>query len=151
MSFFNSKTDALFFRDIKKEFLKKMLDTKVKIYKLDSTESKANIYGETIQKGFLEPFDIHAYIIHDDQRLSKDESGFNLERDLVVKFDVGILIDENYYPESGDVFKWNGYFYTNQTSIRNQFLNGQLDTERTISVICKATRTTREKLGIEDD
>ena len=75
MALFGGDRDAALITTLNRELLNNIVDTTIDIYKLSLYDTKANLYGEAINKIYKPGVRVASLIAHDDQAWSSDEFG----------------------------------------------------------------------------
>ena len=149
MPLFVTPQDYAFFTGINHEIIDQIIETAVIIYSLDATENPPNIYGENTQKLYKPGILCNALITHDDQTTEDDQFGPNVFQNIICGFQRLTLQDKDFYPERGDVIRWNdGYFEITQV-IDNQLIAGRFGISH--SILCTAVMTNRSVINIRTD
>lgn len=111
MALFGSSRDARFVRSINKELIRKIIDTRVGVYKLLKKDSGTNIYNETIRKEYYQPVVVPAYIDREDKQIRTDQGTYDYTRNASFAFFRDILKDYNIYIEQGDIIYYDEEYY----------------------------------------
>ena len=149
MPLFVTERDHAFFTGINHELIDEIVETAVIMYSLDAGENPTNIYGENIQKLYKPGILCNALITHDDQSTQDDQFGPNVFQNITCAFHRLTLKDKDFYPERGDVVKWNDAYFEITHVIDNQLLAGRVGLPH--SIICTAVMTNRSVINIRND
>ena len=160
MTLYGTPRDISFFRTINKELINNIIQTEIDYYKVKSSESKSNIYGESVGNiTYYKPVRLACLINHESIVNTTDDMGVDTNQTTTFSFlRDGILDKLKLVPEIGDIISWDEkYFEINNVDI-NQYLFGKNDlTDKSAgtkfgsnwSYICKTNLTRRNKLVIE--
>ena len=147
MARFVQQKDLAFFQKISKELVDVVVQTTVEVFKLSISESRTNLYGESLGKSYHSSVQVACLIEREDS--SVDYEGFGPDRSQQVefRFNRATLEDANLYPEIGDIiFNNNAYFEIDKTG-ENQMIYGR--PEEKFSIICSTFMVRRSQLNIE--
>tara|TARA_Y100001972_G_scaffold57479_1_gene70620 strand:- start:2170 stop:2655 length:486 start_codon:yes stop_codon:yes gene_type:complete len=154
---FGSNRDFNLLVNINRELLKDIIEQEVLIYKLSLSDTDTNIYGEALQKTFLEPVKLNCLITRGDQVIDIDEFGPDLGREASFALLKQDLEDINLVPEVGDILMWHEDYYEVDTVRENQLFYGRdnkYNVDRTagfgasISLILDTHLTRADRVGI---
>jgi len=147
-SLFNRRKDIKFFNSINNELLNRIIQTPVTVYKI-STESPANIYGESTEKTYTKGLQIGALVTHEEQVTdSSDGFGPLVDQSITIAFHREMIAARGFYPEVGDIVEWNEAYYEVNGIVENQLIGG--NTYKNFSIVCSANMTQRDKLNLEN-
>jgi hypothetical protein len=156
---FGSQNDFNLLTKIGRELLHDIVEQEIAYYKLSLGDTLANLYGESLNKVFLNPVKLNCLITRGDQIVTPDEFGPDLERAVSFAFIRQDLVDINTVPEVGDVVEWSEDLYEVDTVRENQLFLGrdssynlteygdQFGSSVSIIVDCHLTRA--DKVGIK--
>ena len=154
---FGSRKDFDLLVNINRELLKDIVEQEILIYKLSASETTTNIYGEALEKTFLEPVKLNCLITRGDQIVDIDEFGPDLGREASFACLKQDLEDITLVPEVGDIVMWHEDYYEVDTVRENQYFYGRNDkynVERTsghgasISLVLDCHLTRADRVGI---
>ena len=143
---------------ISREILKDIVEQEIGYYKLSLTDTQANLYGEALDKIYLNPVKLNCLITRGDQVVNVDEFGPDLGREASFAFTRQDLVDADTVPEVGDIVMWHEDYYEVDTVRENQLFAGRdssynltnhgsrFGSSVSITVDCHLTRT--DKVGI---
>ena len=155
---FGSNKDFNLLVNINRELLKDIVEQEILLYKLSISDTDTNIYGEALQKTFLNPVKLNCLITRGDQVIDVDEFGPDLNREASFAFIRKDLVDASVVPEVGDIVFWQEDYYEVDTVRENQLFFGRdssynltnygskFGSSESIIVDCHLTRA--EKVGI---
>ena len=154
---FGSNRDFQLLVGINRELLKDVVEQEILLYKLSITDTDTNIYGEALQKTFLEPVKLNCLITRGDQVIDVDEFGPDLGREASFALLKQDLVDIQLVPEVGDIVMWHEDYYEVDTVRENELFygrNNDYNLERTgghgasISLILDSHLTRADRVGI---
>jgi len=122
---FGSNRDFNLLVGINRELLKDIIEQEIGYYKLSLNDTQANIYGEALEKVFLNPVKLNCLITRGDQVVDVDEFGPDLGREASFAFIREDLVDANTVPEVGDIVLWQEDYYEVDTVRENQLFLGR--------------------------
>jgi len=122
---FGSNRDFDLLVNINRELLQDIIEQEVGYYKLSLDDTQANIYGEALEKIYLDPVKLNCLITRGDQVIDVDEFGPDLGRNVSFAFIRRDLVDTNTVPEVGDVVLWHEDYYEVDTVRENQLFIGR--------------------------
>ena len=111
MALFGTQRDAKFLASINAELLNAIIDTEIEFYKLVVEESNSNIYGESTSKTYFDSILIPVLITKETKNANMDEYGHSYSRTAQFGISRDILEKAGFYPEVGDIVKWDSEFY----------------------------------------
>ena len=154
---FGSRKDFDLLVNINRELLKDIVEQEILIYKLSASDTTTNIYGEALEKTFLEPVKLNCLITRGDQIVDIDEFGPDLGREASFACLKQDLEDITLVPEVGDIVMWHEDYYEVDTVRENQYFYGRNDkynVDRTsghgasISLVLDCHLTRADRVGI---
>ena len=122
---FGSKKDFNLLVHINRELLKDVIEQEILIYKMNLADTNTNIYGEAMQKTYLQPVKLNCLITRGDQVVDVDEFGPDLGRDASFALLKQDLVDISLVPEVGDIVMWHEDYYEVDTVRENQLFVGR--------------------------
>ena len=90
---FGSNRDFDLLVGINRELLKDIIEQEIGYYKLSLNDTQANIYGEALEKIYLNPVKLNCLITRGDQVVDVDEFGPDLGREASFAFIRQDLVD----------------------------------------------------------
>jgi hypothetical protein len=143
---------------ISRELLQHIVEQEIGYYKLSLTDTQANLYGEAMDKVYLNPVKLNCFITRGDQVINVDEFGPDLGRDASFAFIRQDLVDANTVPEVGDIVLWHEDYYEVDTVRENQLFVGRDSSYNltsygsrfgsSVSIIVDCHLTRADKVGI---
>jgi hypothetical protein len=122
---FGSKRDFDLFVSVNRELIKDIIEQEVLYYKLSIADTSVNIYGEALQKTYLEAVKLNCLITRGDQVYDVDEFGPDLGRNASFAFLKPDLEDISTVPEVGDIVMWQEDYYEVDVVKENSLLLGK--------------------------
>jgi hypothetical protein len=156
MALFGTKRDARFLAAINSELLNSIIDTEIEFFKLVIEQSNSNIYGESTSKTYFNSILIPALITKENKTSNMDDYGHTYTRTAQFGISRDILEKASFYPEVGDIIKWDNEFYELDNVDANQYFSGKNpDTwpngnnfGYSVSVLCDSHVTRQAPLNI---
>lgn len=143
---------------ISRELLQDIIEQEIGYYKLSLTDTQANLYGEALEKVYLDPVKLNCLITRGDQVISVDDFGPDLGREASFAFIREDLVDTNTVPEVGDIVLWHEDYYEVDTVRENQLFVGRDSSYNltnygsrfgsSVSIIVDCHLTRADKVGI---
>jgi hypothetical protein len=122
---FGSNRDFDLFVSVNRELIKDIIEQEVLYYKLSIADTSVNIYGEALQKTYLEAVKLNCLITRGDQVYDVDEFGPDLGREASFAFLKPDLEDISTVPEVGDIVMWQEDYYEVDVVKENSLLLGK--------------------------
>lgn len=122
---FGSKRDFDLFVSVNRELIKDIIEQEILYYKLSIADTSVNIYGEALQKTYLEAVKLNCLITRGDQVYDVDEFGPDLGRNASFAFLKPDLEDISTVPEVGDIVMWQEDYYEVDVVKENSLLLGK--------------------------
>ena len=145
---------------ISREILQDIVEQEIGYYKLSLTDTQANLYGEALDKIYLNPVKLNCLITRGDQVVNVDEFGPDLGREASFAFTRQDLVDANTVPEVGDIVMWHEDYYEVDTVRENQLFAGRDSSYNltnstsgfgsSLSIIADCHLTRGDRLGIDE-
>lgn len=154
---FGSKRDFDLFVSVNRELLKNVVEQEILYYKLSVNDTSVNIYGEALQKTYLQAVKLNCLITRGDQIYDVDELGPDLGRNASFAFLKPDLEDISTVPEVGDIVMWHEDYYEVDNVKENSLLLGKdskynIDRASThgssMSIIVDCHLTRADRVGI---
>ena len=157
---FGTKRDFNLLTKINRELLSDIVEQEILYYKFSIEDTRANLYGEALEKVFLSPVKLNCLITRGDQVISVDDMGPDLNRESSFAFLRSDLEDVTVVPEVGDILNWQENFYEVDTVRENQLFVGRDNSYnltnhgnrfgKSISIIVDCHLTRAERVGITE-
>lgn len=154
---FGSNRDFDLLVSINRELLKDIVEQEILLYKLSIADTSTNLYGEALEKTYLEPVKLNCLITRGDQVVEVDDFGPDLGRNASFALLRQDLVDIQLVPEVGDIVMWHEDYYEVDTVRENQLFygrNSDYNIQRTggygdsVSLVLDAHLTRADKVGI---
>ena len=155
---FGSNRDFNLLVGINRELLKDIVEQEILYYKFSIKDTEVNIYGEGLQKAFLEPLKLNCLITRGDQVVATDDFGPDLTREASFALLRRDLEDVSVVPEVGHIINWQEDYYIVDTVRENQLFLGRDKSYNltdygsrfgtSVSLILDCHQTRREQTGI---
>ena len=154
---FGSNRDFDLLVSINRKLLKDIVEQEVLIYKLNLADTSTNLYGEALEKTYLEPVQLNCLITRGDQVYDVDEFGVDLGREASFALLKRDLEDIQLVPEVGDIVMWHEDYYEVDSVKENQLFygrNNNYNVERasgygeSISLVLDCHLTRADRVGI---
>ena len=157
---FGSNRDFKLLVGINRELLKDIVEQEILLYKISLSDTSTNIYGEALEKTYLEPVKFNCLITRGDQVYDIDEFGTDLGRTASFALLKEDLKDVQLVAQVGDIIMWHEDYYEVDNLVENQLVVGKdpsypySDTEDNFgsshSIILECHYTRPERLGIKE-
>ena len=154
---FGSNRDFDLLVSINRELLKDVVEQEILIYKLSIADTSTNLYGEALEKTYLEAVKLNCLITRGDQVYNVDEFGPDLGREAWFALLRRDLEDIQLVPEVGDIVMWHEDYYEVDSVKENQLFygrNNNYNVERasgygeSISLVLDCHLTRADRVGI---
>lgn len=161
---FGRQRDISLFRHVNRELLGNIISQQCALYKIITSETKVNIYGESAGSKYYDgPVLFSVLIERGDPSAPIGDFGLDYERIMTFKFLRDDLVDANTHPDIGDIILWNeGYFeidnvFDNQLfvgkdpdypNVPNPLNSGLSDFGYSVSINCLAHYVPADKVQI---
>ena len=154
---FGSNRDFDLLVSINRELLKDVVEQEILIYKLSIADTSTTLYGEALEKTYLEAVKLNCLITRGDQVYNVDEFGPDLGREASFALLRRDLEDIQLVPEVGDIVMWHEDYYEVDSVKENQLFygrNNNYNVERasgygeSISLVLDCHLTRADKVGI---
>jgi len=125
MALFGTQRDAKFLASINSELINSIIDTEIEFFKLVVEESNSNIYGESTSKTYFDSILIPVVINKEGKTGAMDDYGHSYTRTAQFGISRDIIEKAGFYPEVGDIVKWDAEFYELDNVDANQYFAGK--------------------------
>mgnify|MGYP003655373032 FL=1 len=122
---FGSNRDFNLLVNINRELLQDVIEQEILLYKISITDTTTNLYGEALEKTYLEPIKLNCLITRGDQVYDVDEFGVDLGREASFAILKQDLRDINTVSEVGDIVMWQEDYYEVDAIKENQLFYGR--------------------------
>jgi hypothetical protein len=139
--------DIDFFRSISRELVDTVIQTAIVLFKVNTYESKVNIYGESLNKTWYPGVEMYCIIDKEPEGISYEGFGPDSSQTITFKIDKLTCEEKGIYPEIGDMIFFDQSYYEIDNTNEVQFLGGQPDNN--YSIVCTAFMSRKSDLNIE--
>lgn len=122
---FGSERDSATILHIGRELLQDIVEQEILFYKVDLKNTRENIYGEAVDRGYWSPIRLTCLIKRGNPTWSMQEYGSDLTRETSFALYKQDLVDYNVKPESGDIIEWSKNYYLIDNTKENQYFLGK--------------------------
>lgn len=158
MALFHDERDWGLLRTINQELINNIIEQEILYYKINLEATEDNIYGESLNKSYLDPVLLNCLIKKNPQETSTDDFGPDVNRAISFAFLRDDLVTKNTILEIGDIIMWQENYYEVDGIRENQLFGGKspdyfMNTYlqrygNSISIIVDTHYTRPDKLGI---
>ena len=141
-----TRRDVRMMNSVNGELMSDIIDQSVLIFKVNPTETTANLYGESMDKQYYTPVETTCYVESDPRSTLYEGFGPDVKKGTLFRFHQKLCEIKEMYPEVGDILAWENAFFEISNVVENQFLGGQ--PEKNYSLICNAHMTRKSKLNL---
>ena len=145
---FISDRDVAFFKHIAREIVDDVIENFCVLYKINITDTRVNIYGESINKTWHPGVKLNVLIDKQQQAQNYEGFGPNTNQDVEYKFDRFMLEEKGIYPEIGDVIYFDQSYYEINNVYEVQYSGGL--PQYNFSVVCNTFMVSKSLLNIEE-
>ena len=133
-----------------------IVDTEIEFYKLVVEQSNSNIYGESTSKSYYDSILIPCLITKEGKTSNMDDYGHTYTRTAQFGISRDIIEKAGFYPEVGDLVKWDNEYYQLDNVDANEYFTGKnpntwpngSDHGYSVSVLCDAHVTRQTPTNI---
>jgi len=136
---FLTERDYRFIHTVSDELVNKVVDTSVRIYRANLAEMSDDIYGENINKTYLEPVEVKCLMNHDSPSETFSEIGVSETSKTTFALKQNIFEQLGWLPMVGDYVEWNNFYYEVINTKVNQYLQNRPGYNFTIVLDCTST------------
>lgn len=157
---FGSSRDINLLTKINRELLKDVVEQEILYYKISLEDTFANLYGEALEKSYLQPVKFNCLITRGDQVVTVDDLGPDLGREASFAFLRSDLEDTSVVPEVGDIVMWHEDYYEVDTVRENQLFVGRDNSYnltdygnkfgKSISIVVDCHLTRADRVGLTE-
>ena len=147
---FVSQRDSLIIDQFNKELIEDVIGQECILYKINSYNTKTNIYGESVGGGKNYNIGVHlpCVISHSDIDWNVDLFGPDSGQNVTFSFLRNMLIEKCVLPEVGDIIDWNYAYFEINSINENKLLGGDVEKNHDFIAVCHMTR--RSRLGLDE-
>jgi hypothetical protein len=140
--------DIEFFKSIAREIVDDVIQNSIVLYKINLSDKKVNIYGESLNKTWFSGVEMYALINKDPNTINYEGFGPDKGQTIEFRLDRWACEEKNAYPETGDVIYFDNSYYQVDNTSEVQFVGGQ--TENNFSIVCSTFLVRKSDLNIEE-
>jgi len=139
---FTGKKEKDFVKQINDEVIERVVGQTVVYYPISLEHTNFHdIYGEAIDKNFLNPIRVYAMVKYESQSTSTTPLGVDRIEKITVAFHKRRLTeDQNLFVREGDFIQYGDKFYEILTLTEPKWLFGQVDSKFEIAASCVRAR-----------
>lgn len=145
---FISDRDVSFFKGIARELVDTVVQNAIVLFKVNLSESKVNLYGESINKTWHPGVELFALINKEAESATYEGFGSDTNQNVEFRLDRWMCEEKNAYPEIGDVIYFDNSYYEIDNTNEVQYVGGQPDNN--FSVVCSTFMVRKSALNIEE-
>ncbi len=143
-----TRRDVRFMNSLNGELISDIIEQIVIIYKIDASQTTANVYGESMDKIYYPGVETGCFVESDPQSTLYEGFGPDVKKGTLFRFHQKLCEIKEIYPEIGDIIAWENAYFEISNVVENQFLGGQ--PEKNYSLICNAHMSRKSSLNIVD-
>lgn len=143
-----SRRDVRMMNSLNGELMSDIIEQTVAIFKIDSSQTSQNLYGESMDKCYFPAVEMTCFVESDQRSTLYEGFGPDVKKGTLFRFHQKLCEIKEIYPEVGDVILWENAFFELSNVVENQFLGGQ--PEKNYSLICNAHMTRKSKLNLTE-
>lgn len=147
---FLTNRDIAMFNGINHELIDKIIETKIVFYALYNDTQNTNLYGESTDK-YYEPGIVCNALIDNQEPVAEDfEVGPNISQIINCAILRKTLKEKDFYPEQGDIIRWNdAYYEISSAVIDNQLIGGRVQIP--FSVVFNAVMVNKSQINVRHE
>ena len=139
--FFVPQKEVDLFDALNEELIDGVLGQYVDIYKISVENTEENLYGESTKKYFKTGFRVNCLISFEEPTINFDEFGSDKQVNIEIFFHRTTLLEDNFYPEIGDIVDWNETFFEINSISAPKMIAGHQGFKHEIKAIAHRIRT----------
>ena len=143
-----SRRDVRLMNSLNGELLLDIVEQIVVVYKVNPTETQANVYGESMDKSYYPGVETSCLVETDPQSTLYEGFGPDVKKGTIFRFHQKLCELKKMYPQVGDIVAWENAYFEISNIVENQFLGGQ--PEKNYSLLSNAHMTRQSKLNITE-
>ena len=143
-----SRRDVRFMNSLNGELLEDIIEQVVVVYKINASETSANLYGESMDKFYYPGVETGCLVESDPQSTLYEGFGPDVKKGTLFRFHQKLCEIKEIYPQIGDILEWENAHFEISNVIENQFLGGQ--PEKNYSLVCNAHMSRQSKLNLNE-
>lgn len=144
--------DLQLFRSLARELVDTVIQNTCVLFKVNLSETKVNIYGESTNKTWYPGVELYVLIDKDPETAVYEGFGSDNQQNITFKFDRLLCEERNTYPEIGDVIYFDNSYYEIDNTNEIQFVGGLPgeNSDRNWSIVCSTFMVNKATLNIEE-
>jgi hypothetical protein len=140
--------DIDLFKSFARELVDDVIQNTIVLYKINMTETKVNIYGESLNKTWNPGVQLYALYSKSPEDVVYEGFGPEMQQNITFKLDRAMCEEKNLYPEVGDIIFFDTSYYEIDNTNEIQFIGGSPDNN--FSIVCETFMVTKSTLNIEE-
>jgi hypothetical protein len=144
---FISDRDVRFFKGIARELVDDVIQNTVVLFKIDLSETRVNLYGESVNKQWHPGVELYALINKETLTVDSGAPMMDINQSLTIKLDRFMCEEKNVYPEIGDVILFDTSYYEIENTSEIQYVGGM--PFNNFSIVCNVVMVSKTGLNIE--
>jgi len=140
--------DIDLFKSIARELVDTVVQNTIVLYKINMTETKVNIYGESLNKTWNPGVQLYALYSKSPEDVVYEGFGPDMQQNITFKLDRIMCEEKNVYPEVGDIIFFDTSYYEIDNTNEIQMIGGQPDNNW--SIVCETFMVSKSILNIEE-
>lgn len=139
---FTGKKEKDFVKQVNDEVIERVVGQTIAYYPISLEHTNFhNIYGEAIDKNFLNPVRVYAMVKYDSQNTTTTPLGVDRVEKITVFFHKRRLTeDQDLFVREGDFVQYGQHFYEILSLVEPKWLYGQVDSKFEIGATCVRAR-----------
>jgi len=139
---FTGKKEKDFVKQVNDEIIERVVGQTIIYYPISLEHTNFhNLYGEAIEKNFLDPVRVYAMVKYESQATKTTPLGVDRIESISVSFHKRRLTeDQNLFVREGDFIQYGEFLYEILTLEEPQWLYGQVDSQFEIVAKCVRAR-----------
>jgi hypothetical protein len=140
--------DIDLFKSFARELVDDVIQNTIVLYKINMTETKVNIYGESLNKTWNPGVQLYALYSKSPEDVVYEGFGPEMQQNITFKLDRAMCEEKNLYPEVGDIIFFDTSYYEIDNTNEIQMIGGQPDNNW--SIVCETFMVSKSILNIEE-
>lgn len=143
-----TRRDVRFMNSLNGELIQDIIEQIVVIFKINASETNANIYGESMDKFYFPGVETGCLVENDPESTLYEGFGPDVKKGTLFRFHQKLCENKNIYPQIGDIVEWENAYFEISNIVENQFLGGQ--PEKNYSLLCNAHMSKQSKINLTE-
>ena len=148
MSKFAIGRDIELFKSFARELVDDVVQNTIVLFKINMSETKVNIYGESLNKTWNPGVKLYALYSKSPEDVVYEGFGPEMQQNITFKLDRAMCEEKNVYPEIGDIIYFDTSYYEIDNTNEIQMIGGNPDNNW--SIVCETFMVTKSNLNIEE-